>query len=123
MARSVGRRAPASSTSVGSQSIMSAMPRASVPEGIRAGQRAIAGTRWPPSNVLVLPPRRPPALPPQSRIASQGPLSLVKIDERVAVEPELRRASASSSPIDASSSSTTSPYVPRLDRPANVADG
>ena len=53
--------------------------RQTVPAGSRPGQRAMQGTRKPPSQVVPFMPRRPPVLPP-----NHGPLSLVKIDQRPA---------------------------------------
>ena len=45
---------------------------------ILVGQRTTAGSRTPPSHVVVLPSRNKPELPPDNRVISHGPLSDVK---------------------------------------------
>ncbi len=88
------------------------------PGAIRPGQENIAGTRGPPSQPVPFSPRNGPAEPPNSLNMHHGPLSLVN---RISV---FSRSPCSSrqrtiSPIDQSSSSTTSPYSPALLLPAN----
>ena len=61
---------------------MTAGARQTMPAGSRPGQRAMHGTRKPPSQVVLFIPRRPPVLPP-----NQGPLSLVKITSVLSSRP------------------------------------
>jgi len=67
-----GSGTPAAASTVGKMSIVPARASDVLPGAIRPGQRAIMGTRIPPSHVVPFMPRRPPVLPP-----NQGPLSEV----------------------------------------------
>ena len=81
---------------------------ARVPAFTTPGQRTIIGMRMPPSQVLPLPSRKRPALPPWSPMISHGPLSLLKKTRVFSATPSARSA-LSNSPTLQSISSTASP--------------
>ena len=82
------------------------------PGAILPGHRAIIGTRRPPSNVVPLPQRRRPALPPRTWFRRLGPLSDVSSTKVLASTPFLASA-CSSWPTEWSSSASESPKRPR----------
>ena len=79
MMRAVETGAPASFASVGSRSIVIAGSAPTAPLGMRPGQRAMNGTRTPPSNDVPLPSRNGPGDPAWLPYDSHGPLSEVKM--------------------------------------------
>ena len=81
----------------------------------------IAGTRWPPSNVVPLPSRSGTADPLCDPFTSHGPLSEVKTTRVRSSRPSWSRVFRIS-PTDQSISMITSPYSPRSDAPANRSD-
>jgi hypothetical protein len=89
---------------------------------ILPGHQAMVGTRTPPSQVLPLPPRSGPALPPSAPLMSQGPLSLVKTTS-VFRSSFSSRSVSSTRPTLQSTSSTQSPKRPFCDLPRNFLAG
>lgn len=121
MFRSEGSSASDAAMIVGSRSIMLAMSLSSCFAGILLGQRMIAGTRTPPSQLEYFPPRSGSALAPFLSVSwpSGGPLSDRKITS-VRWSISSLCSSARTFPRLQSSSIITSPYRPRRDLPANL---
>ena len=77
---------PAAATSVGSQSSPEKMPFSTVPGLILPGQRAMHGTRKPPSNTVPLVARNG-VMPPSGQVNTSAPLSVVKMTMVLSASP------------------------------------
>ena len=106
--RSAGGWPPANFTRVGSTSISLITASQEAPGAILPGHQAMVGSRTPPSQVEVLPPRKGPATPPFGPSLRHGPLSLVK-STRVRASSFSARSVSSTRPVLQSTSSTQSP--------------
>src|SRR6185312_13107081 len=111
---------PARRVKVVNKSILVRKASLVTPAGTCSGQRTMAGSRNPPSQVLTFPSKNGPADPPSSLRPIQGPLSEVK--KTNVLSSIFKSFSArKTSPHDQSSSSTASPYSPRRLLPRNFS--
>ena len=117
-----GTSAQAIFRQVGSTSMVPATAPHTLPGAILPGHHASVGTRTPPSQVVPLPPRKGPALPPSGPLMSQGPLSLVKMTS-VFVSSCSSRSVSNTRPTLASTSCTQSPKRPFCELPWKALPG